>query len=154
MKFKITVQVRWRLYSGLQVLALLAFIFFLPTLNPHLKAHIRYYCDHVSLTLMRVKAFEFDLRPIYFRGIVNAWPWRHAWRWREGELFIVTSDIWLANTCNADLWLVQVLEDDAEMSPHWYRALVNMWAKWVLQGGGIASTDSLILPSRGKFHWT
>ena len=44
------------------------------------------------------------------RGIEKAWPWRHAWQWREGELFIV-------------------VEDDAEMSPHWYRALVNMWKK-------------------------
>ena len=44
------------------------------------------------------------------RGIEEAWPWRHAWQWRERELFIV-------------------VEDDAEMSPHWYRALVNMWKK-------------------------
>ena len=44
------------------------------------------------------------------RGVANAWPWRHAWRWRESELFLV-------------------VEDDAELSPLWYRATVNLWTK-------------------------
>ena len=34
--------------------------------------------------------------------------WRAAWTWREEELFVI-------------------LEDDVEMSVHWYRAAVNMW---------------------------
>ena len=38
----------------------------------------------------------------YFRGIEDAWPWRHAWQWREGELFLI-------------------VEDDAELSKHWYQ---------------------------------
>lgn len=42
------------------------------------------------------------------QGIMEAW--RTAWSWRERELFIV-------------------IEDDAEMSPHWYRALVNSWLR-------------------------
>ena len=45
------------------------------------------------------------------RGVEEAWPWRHAWRWRDGELFIV-------------------LEDDVELSRHWYRAAVNMWQRY------------------------
>ena len=40
-----------------------------------------------------------------FRGIEDAWPWRHAWQWREGELFLI-------------------VEDDAELSKHWYQHLV------------------------------
>ena len=44
------------------------------------------------------------------RGIDEAWPWRHAWAWTRGELFIV-------------------LEDDVEVSRHWYRATVNMWQR-------------------------
>ena len=44
------------------------------------------------------------------RGIDEAWPWRHAWAWTTGELFIV-------------------LEDDVELSRHWYRATVNMWQR-------------------------
>ena len=44
------------------------------------------------------------------RGIDEAWPWRHAWAWTQGELFIV-------------------LEDDVEVSRHWYRATVNMWQR-------------------------
>ena len=43
------------------------------------------------------------------RGIMQAW--RRAWTWREKELFII-------------------IEDDVEMSPHWYRVLVNMWRKY------------------------
>ena len=42
--------------------------------------------------------------------MATAWPWRHAWRWRESELFLV-------------------VEDDAELSPLWYRATVNLWTK-------------------------
>ena len=42
------------------------------------------------------------------RGVMEAW--RHAWTWRDRELFIV-------------------IEDDVEMSPHWYRALVNSWQR-------------------------
>jgi hypothetical protein len=42
------------------------------------------------------------------RGIMEAW--RHAWAWRERELFVV-------------------IEDDAEMSPQWYRALTNSWLR-------------------------
>ena len=42
------------------------------------------------------------------RGVMEAW--RHAWTWRDKELFIV-------------------IEDDVEMSPHWYRALVNSWQR-------------------------
>ena len=34
--------------------------------------------------------------------------WRAAWTWRDRELFVI-------------------LEDDVEMSVHWYRAAVNMW---------------------------
>ena len=34
--------------------------------------------------------------------------WRAAWTWRPQELFVI-------------------LEDDVEMSVHWYRAAVNMW---------------------------
>ena len=41
-------------------------------------------------------------------GIMGAW--RHTWSWRDRELFVV-------------------IEDDVEMSPHWYRAAVNMW-RW------------------------
>ena len=43
------------------------------------------------------------------RGVMGAW--RRAWTWRDRELFVV-------------------LEDDVEMSPHWYRAAVNMWQKY------------------------
>jgi len=43
------------------------------------------------------------------RGIMDAW--KHAWSWRDRELFII-------------------IEDDVEMSPWWYRALVNMWTKY------------------------
>ena len=44
-------------------------------------------------------------------GVEDAWPWRHAWTWREGELFVI-------------------LEDDVEVSRFWYRGLVNMWIKY------------------------
>ena len=37
--------------------------------------------------------------------------WRQAWKWRDRELFVV-------------------IEDDVEMSAHWYRAAVNMWRKY------------------------
>ena len=37
--------------------------------------------------------------------------WRDAWTWRHGELFVI-------------------LEDDVEVSAHWYRAAVNMWRKY------------------------
>ena len=37
--------------------------------------------------------------------------WRRAWTWRDNELFII-------------------IEDDVEMSAHWYRAAVNMWRKY------------------------
>ena len=37
--------------------------------------------------------------------------WRDAWAWRDRELFVV-------------------LEDDVEVSAHWYRAAVNMWQKY------------------------
>ena len=43
------------------------------------------------------------------RGIMSAW--RRAWTWRDNELFII-------------------IEDDVEMSAHWYRATVNMWRKY------------------------
>ena len=43
------------------------------------------------------------------RGIMQVW--RRAWTWRERELFVI-------------------IEDDVSMSPHWYRALVNMWTKY------------------------
>ena len=46
------------------------------------------------------------------RGIMQVW--RRAWTWRDKELFII-------------------IEDDVEMSPHWYRALVNMWRKYGTQ---------------------
>ena len=52
-----------------------------------------------------------DVYFFLFRGIENAWPWRHAWKWRDSELFII-------------------LEDDTELSPHWYRAIVNMWTRY------------------------
>ena len=42
-------------------------------------------------------------------GVMAAW--RRAWTWRDGELFVI-------------------IEDDVEMSPHWYRAAVNMWTKY------------------------
>jgi len=42
-------------------------------------------------------------------GPVGAW--RNAWTWKDNELFIV-------------------LEDDVELSPHWYRALVYAWLKY------------------------
>ena len=42
-------------------------------------------------------------------GVMGAW--RHAWSWRDKELFIV-------------------IEDDAEMSAWWYRALSNYWRKY------------------------
>ena len=41
-------------------------------------------------------------------GIMGAW--REAWTWRDSELFVI-------------------IEDDVEVSPHWYRAAVNMW-RW------------------------
>ena len=37
--------------------------------------------------------------------------WRAAWTWRPQELFVI-------------------LEDDVEMSVHWYRAAVNMWRRY------------------------
>ena len=40
--------------------------------------------------------------------------WRRAWTWRNKELLII-------------------IEDDVEMSTHWYRALVNMWRKYGTQ---------------------
>ena len=43
------------------------------------------------------------------QGIMNAW--KHAWSWRDRELFII-------------------IEDDVEMSAWWYRAIVNMWTKY------------------------
>ena len=43
------------------------------------------------------------------RGVMSAW--RRAWTWRDNELFII-------------------IEDDVEMSAHWYRAAVNMWRKY------------------------
>ena len=43
------------------------------------------------------------------RGMMSAW--QRAWTWRDNELFII-------------------IEDDVEMSPHWYRATVNMWRKY------------------------
>ena len=42
-------------------------------------------------------------------GIMGVW--RQAWKWRDRELFVV-------------------IEDDVEMSAHWYRAAVNMWRKY------------------------
>ena len=42
-------------------------------------------------------------------GIMGVW--RQAWQWRDRELFVV-------------------IEDDVEMSAHWYRAAVNMWRKY------------------------
>ena len=42
-------------------------------------------------------------------GVMAAW--KNAWAWRENELFIV-------------------IEDDVEMSPHWFRALRNFWFKY------------------------
>ena len=45
------------------------------------------------------------------KGIENGYAWSNAWSWRDKELFII-------------------LEDDVELSPHWYRALVNMWTKY------------------------
>ena len=41
-------------------------------------------------------------------GIMRAWA--QAWTWRDREIFVI-------------------IEDDVEMSPHWYRAAVNMW-RW------------------------
>ena len=43
------------------------------------------------------------------RGLLGAW--QRAWSWRDQELFVI-------------------IEDDVEMSPHWYRATVNMWRKY------------------------
>ena len=43
------------------------------------------------------------------RGQVAAW--RDAWTWRDREMFII-------------------VEDDAELSSHWYRWLVNTWNKY------------------------
>jgi len=37
--------------------------------------------------------------------------WRNAWNWRDNELFVI-------------------LEDDNEVSPHWYRWLTNMWLSY------------------------
>ena len=50
-----------------------------------------------------VEEFEENL------GIMEVW--RRAWAWREGELFVV-------------------IEDDVEMSPHWYRALASAWTTY------------------------
>ena len=50
-----------------------------------------------------VEEFEENL------GIMEVW--RRAWTWREGELFVV-------------------IEDDVEMSPHWYRALASAWTRY------------------------
>ena len=41
-------------------------------------------------------------------GIMRAWA--QAWTWRDREIFVI-------------------IEDDVEMSPHWYRAAANMW-RW------------------------
>ena len=50
------------------------------------------------------------------RGLMAAW--RNAWTWRDRELFVI-------------------IEDDVEMSPHWYRAAVNMWTKYGDRCGGL-----------------
>ena len=39
-------------------------------------------------------------------GLVGSW--RNAWTWKPDELFLI-------------------LEDDGEVSPHWYRVIVNTW---------------------------
>ena len=43
------------------------------------------------------------------QGVMRAW--QQAWHWRDRELFII-------------------IEDDVSMSPHWFRAAVNMWQKY------------------------
>ena len=52
------------------------------------------------------------------RGIMKAWA--EAWTWRDREIFVV-------------------IEDDVEMSPHWYRAAVNMWRKYGGRSGSFVS---------------
>ena len=42
-------------------------------------------------------------------GVMEAW--KNAWSWEDNELFVV-------------------IEDDVEMSPHWFRALSNFWLKY------------------------
>ena len=51
-------------------------------------------------------------------GIMKAWA--QAWTWRDREIFVV-------------------IEDDVEMSPHWYRAAVNMWRKYGDRSGSFVS---------------
>ena len=42
-------------------------------------------------------------------GVMEAW--KNAWSWQDNELFVV-------------------IEDDVEMSPHWFQALRNFWLKY------------------------
>ena len=66
-------------------------------------------------TLAKKFKFNYGSKEVFIerehRGIENGYAWSHAWKWRDRELFIV-------------------LEDDVELSPYWYRALVNMWTKY------------------------
>ena len=57
------------------------------------------------------------------RGVMAAW--RRAWTWRDSELFVI-------------------IEDDVEMSPHWYRAAVNMWTKYGDRWGLLPLTEKHI----------
>ena len=58
-------------------------------------------------------------------GIMGAW--RNAWSWKEEELFIV-------------------IEDDVEMSPHWYKALLHIARKTLLIFGTKSGTEPLSMP--------
>lgn len=67
-------------------------------------------------------------------GIMEAW--RNAWSWKEQELFIV-------------------IEDDVEMSPQWYRALVYAWFKYArlpeMAGVGLQK-QTFVAAGKGPHH--
>ena len=65
------------------------------------------------------------------QGLVEAW--RNAWRFKADELFVV-------------------MEDDAEVSPHWFRWLVNTWLRYGdredLAGVGLQKQRTTVWPPR------
>ena len=96
---------------------------------------------------MTFNHFQIHIEPEH-RGIDDAWPWRHAWTPRQDIKLIKACKIIILIIVIRDGELFIVLEDDTELSPHWYRALVNMW-----QRSGILvaiSSNALILAKVAK----
>ena len=69
------------------------------TLQTRSTSHMGGRCSRV---ISRNKLMQVVVKSEVNMGIMEAW--RNAWSWKEGELFIV-------------------IEDDVEMSPHWYKVL-------------------------------